>query len=252
MVIKHTFTSSGVLLGSALALGALHCGGSSNRDSNMPEASSTDPYAEVAPTPGTGLGQAPEEPSTSGPDTTGSRPFEQGPNSPQGTDSSLASASQLNDQQIALITQNVNTAEIEQARVAQAKSQSEQVRRFAEMMIEHHGRAKTQQQALGLPTAESPLSQELERKAQSTLQKLNAKTGDDFDRAYIQAQVEGHQEALDTIRQLKANAKSSELRSYLDNLAPQVEHHLEQARSAQRELQSRANSSSTSGATGMR
>lgn len=162
---------------------------------------------------------------------------------------SAAPAGSLSDAQIATITDKVNTAEIEQARIAQSKSSDEQVRQFAQMMIEHHGQAKAQQAGLGLGTADSPLSQELDREAQSTLDTLQAKSGAEFDRAYLQAQVDAHQKALDTIRQqLIPNAQAPELRSYLENLAPQVEQHLAQARSA---LEA-SGSASASGATGMR
>jgi putative membrane protein len=168
---------------------------------------------------------------------------------PEPSSASATPDGSLSDAQIATITDKVNTAEIEQARIAQTKSSDEQVRQFAQMMIEHHGQAKAQQAGLGLGTADSPLSQELDREAQSTLETLQAKSGAEFDRAYLQAQVDAHQKALDTIRQqLIPNAQAPELRSYLENLAPQVEQHLTQARSA---LEA-SGSASASGATGMR
>ena len=230
------FTSKTMILTSVLALGALHCGGSSNRGSNMPEGSSSTESSAGETTSSTGMG-----PGDTGGASTGTQPM-------GGSASSGDSASALDDQQIAMITEKVNTAEIEQARIAQSKSQNDQVRRFAQMMIEHHTQAKTEQQSLGLSATESPLSRQLEQKSKTTLQTLQSKSGADFDRAYLEAQVEGHQEALDTIRQLQPNAQNSELRSYLDKLTPQVEAHLEQARAAQQSLQT----SSRSGVTGMR
>jgi putative membrane protein len=143
----------------------------------------------------------------------------------------------LTDPQIAAITDSVNSAEIEQAQIAQQKSSNEQVRRFAAMMIEHHGQAKTQQAALKLDPAESPLSRELAQQSRATLETLKAKQGADFDRAYLQAQVEGHQKALDAIENdLRPSAQSADLKSYLEKLTPQVQQHLEQARSAQQSL----------------
>jgi len=219
--------SRSILLTGALALCAAHCGGSSTPPSNTPEASAEN---------------------TGGPDPTGSQQFTQGDGTTTGSNSDAAS---LSDAQIAAIADKINTSEIEQARIAQSKSNNEQVRHFAEMMIEHHGQAKSQQQALGLGSAESQMSMQLEQESKATLETLQAKTGPDFDRAYMQGQVEGHQKALDTIKQLRTSAQSPELRSYLDKLTPQVEQHLEQARSAQQALQ--ASSDRTGfGATGMR
>jgi putative membrane protein len=214
-----------VLLTGVLALCAAHCGGSSTPPSNTPEAS-----AET----------------TSGADPTGSQQLSQADS--MGTGSASSDATSPSDPQIAAITDKINTAEIEQARIAQSKSNNEKVRQFAEMMIEHHGQAKSQQQALGLGSAESQMSTQLEQESKATLETLQAKTGPDFDRAYMQGQVEGHQKALDTIRKLRQSAQSPELRAYLDKLTPQVEKHLEEARSAQQALQASAGS----GATGMR
>src|ERR1041384_5722350 len=139
-----------ILLPSAFALGALHCGSSSsNHGSHMPQGSNTEmsPSDESKPSEGVGPG-----------DTQGaSTDTEMAP----GSGAAGPSATALSDPQIAMITENVNTAEIEQARIAQSKSKNEQVRGFAAMMIEHHGRAKTEQQALGVGTAESPLSRQL-------------------------------------------------------------------------------------------
>jgi len=247
------FESKTILLTSVLALGALHCGGSSNHGSNMPEGSTSGESSTGETTPSEGVGPGDTQGAsttteqTAGPDTTGSQPFEQ---NPAGGSSAGSSQTALSDPQIAMVTDRVNTAEIEQARIAQSKSKNEQVRHFAEMMIEHHSRAKNEQQALGLDTAESALSRQLEQKSKMTLETLNAKTGNDFDRAYLQAQVEGHQEALDTIRQLEQSAQNSELRSYLENLTPKVEQHLQQARAAQQALQTKTSRSDAT--TGMR
>ena len=144
----------------------------------------------------------------------------------------------LTDAQIAAITDSVNSAEIEQAEIAQNKSTNDQVRSFAAMMIAHHGQAKSQQTALKLDAAQSPLSQQLAQESRATLETLKAKNGSDFDRAYMQAQVEGHQKALDTIKNdLQPSARDPELRSYLESLTPQVAEHLEQAKAAQESLQ---------------
>lgn len=35
-----------------------------------------------------------------------------------------------------------------------------------------------------------------------------SESGDEFDRAYLQAPVDGHRDALDTIRELQPNARS--------------------------------------------
>jgi putative membrane protein len=154
------------------------------------------------------------------------------------TAAGAASTAQLDDAQIAKITESVNSAEIEQAQLAKERTKNPEVRRFASMMIEHHGEAKQKQAALQLGSAESPLSRQLAAESKSTLESLKSKQGAEFDRAYLDAQVAEHQKVLDTIgRVLSPQAQKPALRTYLTELEPTVSQHLEQARSALQSIQ---------------
>jgi putative membrane protein len=145
---------------------------------------------------------------------------------------SADTATPLTDGQIAAITDDLNTGEIEQAKVARSKSKNKDVLSFANMMIEHHGQAKKKQAALKESPEPSPLAKQLQSDSQKTLTQLNQANGSDFDRAYLDAQVEGHQKALDTVRQkLLPSAKTPELTKYLRDLQPTIEQHLTRARS---------------------
>jgi putative membrane protein len=203
---------------SALALATLGCGGSTP-SSETPTVSQADPDVP--------------------------------PSSDPGDSSALSSAvtsepgAPLTDPQIAAVTDAVNTAEIEQAQLAQSKSTNDQVQSFAGMMIEHHGQAKRKQTTLGIAEAESPLSLKLAAETHTTLAQLKQKSGSEFDRAYLQAQIDGHQKVLETIdQQLLPNAKDPELKTYLQELRPQVAAHLERARTAKDALASAGSSAS--------
>lgn len=192
---------------SALAAATLNCGGGSTPSSNTPN---TAPLESSVP------------PSTD----------------PGDTDALSAAASPepgapLSDAQIAAVTDAVNTAEIEQAQLAQSKSTNPQVQSFAGMMIAHHGQAKRKQTTLGIAEAESPLSLKLAAQTHTTVEQLKQKSGSEFDRAYLEAQVDAHQQVLDTIdQQLLPSAQNPQLKAYLEELRPQVAEHLQQARSA--------------------
>ncbi len=147
----------------------------------------------------------------------------------------------LTDEQIAAITDAANTAEIEQAKLAQSKSKDPGVKRFAAMMITHHGEAKQKQAKLKLKPAESSASTALQTDAASTLDMLKTDKGKDFDKAYIAAQVDGHQKVLDTINQkLLPNVKNADLKAYLDEIKPRVEEHLKQAKQLQENFDSKS------------
>jgi putative membrane protein len=245
---------------STLLLGALGCGGSSpasqspasaTQTPNSDEAGSTSVSDGTNASTSSGSGS----PAAESPDSTARAATDAAERS-LGSNTEATPGTQrapLTDPQIAAVTDSVNSAEIAQAQIAQARSKNERVRRFAAMMIEHHSQAKAQQAALGLGSAESPLLQQLTQESHATLESLKAKSGADFDRAYMEAQVEGHQKALDTIKyDLQPSAQTPELRSYLENLTPKVTQHLEQARDAQQALQTSDNSSRATGTTSSR
>jgi predicted outer membrane protein len=88
----------------------------------------------------------------------------------------------------------------------------------------------------------------LQNDSQKTLTKLNQAKGADFDRAYLDAQVEGHEKALDTLRQrLLPSANNPELTKYLRGLQPKIEQHLARARTLRDALASNDASPRTQG-----
>jgi len=247
-----SFRTHGLLLSSALALGAISCGGSSKPSNNTPPNSTPESLAassatsdapsasnEVAtngpaaspssmsttPTggePSTGSGTAADTARTGQGELAATGASSAANADARGTDvmASSPNAAALDDPQIAKITDAVNSAEIEQAKLAQQKSKNEKVRQFAAMMIQHHGQAKKDQAALKLTPADSPMAQQLTAEAETTLASLKAKTGADFDRAYLEAQVEAHQKVLQALqRDLEPSAQSPALQSYLKKLA---------------------------------
>lgn len=222
------FTRNHLLATSILALGLVHCGGGSTPQSNTPEAPASD--AEMTGETTTQPGMNAAESSDEAPENSGAH-----------------SSMNLNDQQIAQVVANVHSAEIEQARLAQKKTNNDQVRQFAAMMIQQHTQAQQQESALNLGKEESPLSKRLSTRSQATLQELSSKQGEEFDRAYIETQIVAHQQALDTIQnELRPNAQSPELQTYLQELQPKVAEHLEHARQAQQSLQSSMGNSRSS------
>jgi putative membrane protein len=160
--------------------------------------------------------------------------------STEGTKPPAPKAESLNDAQIAAITEAANSAEIAQAKIAQAKSKDAAVKTFAAMMITHHGEAKQKQAKLKLKTEESGVSTALTADAGATLNALNSGSGTEFDKVYIAAQIAGHQKVLDTINdKLLPNVKDERLKAYLEEIKPTVEQHLKQAKQLQESFDSR-------------
>jgi len=138
----------------------------------------------------------------------------------------------LTDEQIAKIVDELNAAEIEQARLVLGKSQNEPLKSFAQMMIDHHGEARRELDALRTQKTDSALAQKLLQESQVSLSALQRANGVDVDRAYATGQVDAHQKALTTLQQrLLPSTKGTALKSYLRQLEQRLEQHLGRARS---------------------
>jgi putative membrane protein len=161
----------------------------------------------------------------------------------EGAAPSPGPAPALSDAQIVAITDAANTAEIDAAKVALSKSKNSRVKKFAQMMIDHHGKAKQDGAKLmtkhGLTPSESAKLGELKSEATKSSETLKSAPADMFDKVYIDLQVADHKMVLDAFdRELVPAAKNPELKRSLEEFRPKVEAHLRQAEEIQAMLMS--------------
>src|SRR4051812_24168400 len=140
----------------------------------------------------------------------------------------------IDDGQIANIMQTVDSAEMEAAKYAQLHATNSEVKAFArQMSVDHRESEKKESAALkasGISPVANQTSTALHTEAQQKLKQLTTLKGKDFDKAYVEAQLDMHRKALDTIdSQLLPNAKSDALKTYIKNVRPKIEAHLRQA-----------------------
>lgn len=151
------------------------------------------------------------------------------------------SAPALSQGQVAMMADLANASEVEQGKLAQTKAKATRVKKFAGMMVKHHGEARLQQaklfKELNITPTQSQPATELKESADKTLGSLRAATGSEFDVAYIDSQVAAHEKVLEAIdRQLLPAATDEQLVSELKKMRSTVEGHLTEAKSIQAEL----------------
>ena len=101
-----------------------------------------------------------------------------------------------------------NTAEIRLGELASERAQSADVKAFAQMMVKDHTRANNElEQAVSGQNIEVSNVQ-LDQKHQQLLSKLRGLQGAEFDREYMKAMVEGHEEVRDML-QSRSDARST-------------------------------------------
>ncbi len=142
--------------------------------------------------------------------------------------------STLTDADAGAVARTINDGEIQMAQVALTNASSQQVRDFAQMMITDHTSANQMLTSHGYGEIRNRVTEVLNADVSRRMAMLRGKTGADFDRAFIGAQIDMHQTALETLRStLQPSAQERNLRETLNTMRTSVEMHLRQAQMMQ-------------------
>ena len=152
-----------------------------------------------------------------------------------------ASAQGINDAQIASIVVTANQVDIDAGNFAKTHAKDPQVKQFAQQMVTDHTGVNKQAVALAtklkVTPEDNPTSQSLKSGGETNVSKLKTLKGADFDKAYIDHEVEYHQAVLDAVdKTLIPGAKNAELKDLLVKTRPAFVAHLEHAKHVQAEL----------------
>jgi putative membrane protein len=156
-----------------------------------------------------------------------------------GDDSSV-----VTDAQIAGVLDTANHAEIDQARVALHKTNNPRVKLFAERLITDHGRVESKLQSADTRDAVTPRGGPVSDRFKERSDRLLAgwrsePAGADFDRAYIEAQIEEQQRVLALIDEVAPRTENSDLKGVLQEARARVTDHLREAKSIRGSLTSK-------------
>ena len=116
-------------------------------------------------------------------------------------------------------------AEVQLGQLASQKASSDDVKQFGQKMTEDHGKMNQQMtqvaQQLGMtpPTA-------LDAKHKAIQTKLEGLSGQDFDKAYIQAMVKDHEKDSAEFQKEASNGKSQAVKDAASQGAPIISEHL--------------------------
>jgi putative membrane protein len=167
----------------------------------------------------------------------------------QSTASGTAAAPRLNKSDQKIVTQmaQANMAEIEAAKLAQSKSQNEQVKTFAQQMIDDHTKALGEVQTLAQAKGVS-LPTELDKANKAKADKLGAMGPDAFDHAYMsQAGVADHKKVHGMLRQAQAKARDPDLKALAGRILPTVDQHLKSAQQLHKQAPGKGAKANTAG-----
>jgi putative membrane protein len=124
-------------------------------------------------------------------------------------------------------------AEVELGKLALQKSQNADVKKFAQMMITDHTKANYELKALAakknivLPTDIGG--------HKSTLDDLSKLSGAEFDKEYVEAMVDDHEEDVDFFED-KSNNSDADLKAFAAKTLPTLKSHLEAIKAIQSKM----------------
>lgn len=169
-----------------------------------------------------------------------------------GTGSAWAEGLAKADQKMLTDLAMANMAEIETAKLALQKTQSDRVKSFAQQMVDEHSKGLEEVRKVASERSYT-LPSELDAKHKAMTAKLEKLSGDKFDRSYMeQAGVQAHKEAQELVAKAETSAQDSELKSLATRLKPTIHQHLNNAQQLNAAIKggTTTGSSGTQGSTG--
>jgi len=116
--------------------------------------------------------------------------------------------------------------EVTLGKIALEKSSNAKIKDFATMMVTDHGKANAELMALA-KTKNITLPADVDADHQKKIDELKQKTGADFDKAYVDAMVDGHKKTLTLMQDEAKDGKDADLKAFAAKTAPIVQMHLD-------------------------
>lgn len=146
-----------------------------------------------------------------------------------------------NDAQIAKIVLVANTVDVDHGKYVVKKTESADVKAFAQTMVRDHSavndKAIALAKKLGVTPEDSATSKGLHDNGKAELKKLKKLKGAAFDKAYVDNEVSYHVAVIDVLdKVLIPNTKNAELKALLKSSRPVFVAHLKHAKMLQKQL----------------
>ena len=144
------------------------------------------------------------------------------------------------DANIVALLDEANAADSTAGALAATKGTASNVRDFAKRMTRDHHQLRAQGAALAKKlnvTPSAPSDDPLPAAAQKEMDTLNSTAkGKDFDKAYIDSEVDVHKAVLDLATKAAGQTQTAELKALIQKAAPVIQAHLTLAESIQSKM----------------
>jgi putative membrane protein len=122
-------------------------------------------------------------------------------------------------------------AEVELGQLASEKASNDEVKQFAQRMVQDHTKANNELKSLA-QSKNINLPTDLDAKSKATKDRLSKLSGPAFDRAYMQDMVTDHRKDVSDFRKESQSGKDTEVKAWAARTLPTLEEHLKLAEDA--------------------
>jgi putative membrane protein len=119
--------------------------------------------------------------------------------------------------------------EIGLSQTALSKSSNDEVKRFAQMMIDDHSKAGDELKTVA-QSKNVMLTMEMDEKHKAMNQKMMTLTGSKFDMEYVKAMVKDHEKTVAMFQKEASGGKDADAKAFAAKNLPVIQAHLDMAR----------------------
>lgn len=130
------------------------------------------------------------------------------------------------DAKFAVDAANGGMTEIQLSQLATTKAVNSKVKDFANMMITDHTKAGDSLKAVAT-TKNITLPDSVNADSKKAIADLSAKSGADFDKAYVDKMVADHKATVDMFESASKSLKDPDLKAFVDKTLPTIKGHLD-------------------------
>lgn len=121
-------------------------------------------------------------------------------------------------------------AEVMLGNLAESRASSQMVKDYGKMMVMDHQKANDELATLAARRRYMTVATELPADMQKDYERISAKTGVEFDKAFMEQMVKDHEKVVKFFRKEAENGNDPEMKSWAAKMLPALEQHLQHAK----------------------
>jgi putative membrane protein len=141
-----------------------------------------------------------------------------------------------NDREFLIEAASAGQTEVQLGRVASKRAAHARVKEFGQRMVTDHGKTNAELARIAAQKSVKLPAEPVEDEHRKMVAELSQEKGADFDRAYMQAMVDDHEDDVEEFREAAKEAIDPDVKSFAAKALPTLEAHLRMAKEVASEV----------------